>query len=72
MISSDPAIIIIVASPLNESPNKPSMISVVASMIRRKIPNRGASLPVSATIGLPPAHASHVRMLRRWNSEPTA
>jgi hypothetical protein len=34
--------------------------------------NNGASFPASATIGLPPAQASQVRMLRRRNSEPTA
>ena len=42
------------------------------SMMTKKIPNSGASLPANATIVLPPAQASQVRMLRRRNSEPTA
>ncbi len=72
MISSDPAATIIGKSPLNDSSNNPSRISGTASMITKKIANRGASLPASATIGLPPAQASQVRTLRRRNSEPTA
>ena len=34
----------------------PSRISGTDSMMRKKIANSGASLPASATIGLPPAH----------------
>ena len=49
----------------------PSRISGTDSMMRKKIANSGASLPASATTGLPPAQASQVRMLRRRNSEPT-
>ena len=71
MISSEPAAIIMITSPLNGISNKPSSTSGTASMIKRKIANRGASLPASATIGLPPAQASQARMLRRRNSEPT-
>ena len=37
----------------------------------KKIANSGASLPASARSGLPPAHSSQTRMLRRLNSEPT-
>ena len=62
---------IIGTSPLNEISNMPSRISGTDSMMRKKIANSGASLPASATIGLPPAQASQARMLRRRNSEPT-
>ncbi len=72
MISSEPAMIIIGRLPLNEIPSMPSNMSATDSMRTKKIPNRGASLPASATMGLPPAQASQVRMLRRRNSEPTA
>ena len=72
MISSDPAATIIGTSPLNEIPSSPSRMSGTDSMMTKKIANSGASLPASATIGLPPAQASQVRMLRRRNSEPTA
>ena len=72
MISSEPAATIIGTSPLNGISNSPSRISGTDSMMTKKIPNSGASLPASATIGLPPAQASQARMLRRRNSEPTA
>ena len=48
------------------------MMKVIKSIITTKIMNSGASLPASATMGFPPAQASHVRRLRRRNSEPTA
>src|SRR5262249_14561642 len=59
------------AWPLKEMPSSPSRISGSNSMRKTKTANSGASLPASAIIGLPPAQASQVRMLRRWNSEPT-
>jgi hypothetical protein len=63
---------IIGTSPMNTTPSNPSRNRGTASMMNKKITNRGASFPASATTGLPPAQASHVRILRRWNSEPTA
>jgi hypothetical protein len=72
MISSELAATIIGTSPLNEIPSNPSRIRTTVSIMTKKIANRGASLPVKATIGLPPAQASQSRMLRRRNSEPTA
>jgi hypothetical protein len=71
-LSSEPATTIIGTSPLKEIPSMPSNMSATDSMMTKKIANSGASLPASATIGLPPAQASQVRMLRRRNSEPTA
>jgi hypothetical protein len=72
MMSSDPAAIIIGKLPLNGISYIPSRTSGTDSMMEKKIANSGASLPANATIGLPPAHASHARKLRRRNSEPTA
>ncbi len=72
MISSVPAATTIGTLPLNEISNSPSKITGTTSIMTTKIANRGASLPASATIGLPPAQASQVRTLRRRNSEPTA
>ena len=65
MTSSEPATIIIGRLPLKEIPSRPSKMSATDNMMTKKIPNSGASLPASATIGLPPAQASQVRMLRR-------
>jgi len=46
-------------------PSSPSRISGMSSMKTKKMANRGASFPASATIGSPPAQASQARMLRR-------
>src|SRR6476646_10057393 len=63
--NSEAAMMTIATSPLNAMPSSPSSISGTVSMITKKIANNGASLPASATTGLPPAQASQVRMLRR-------
>ena len=42
------------------------------TIMTRKMPNKGMSLPMSATSGRPPAARIHARLLLRENSEPTA
>jgi len=58
-------------SPLKGIFSTPSRKSDSASMIRKKMPNRGTSLPTSATTGSPPALSSQARASRRRNSDPT-
>src|SRR5262249_31535635 len=52
MISSEAPTIIIGRSPLKEIPSRSSKMSASDNMRAKKIANRGASLPVSATTGL--------------------
>ena len=72
MISRQAAAPMSMALPRKGTPKRPWMMPASTAIIRTKMANSGASFPMSAATGLPPAVLSQALTLRLVNSVPTA